>query len=185
MARAPKRRGEDTPLPPRPPEGGPDDQEYVYMSPEEQKRKPPQYSFPMMTPDTKRFRVGGERMRDQRNFEDMERIREQQRQPTRLKKGGSVKKKYADGGTVQKAIANQPSMMGPAVGRAIKAEPRMAAAPSPAPKPTPSPKPKGGSSSVNPAIAKGVSMLNNRLAGRPGSFFKKGGSIKKAMGRKR
>lgn len=98
MARAPKRRGEDTPLPPRPPEGGPDDQEYVYMSPEEQKRKPPQYSFPMMTPDTKRFRVGGERMRDQRNFEDMERIREQQRQPTRLKKGGPVKK--AAGGKV-------------------------------------------------------------------------------------
>jgi hypothetical protein len=98
MAQAPKRRGSNVPLPPTPPEGGADDQEYVYMSPEEQKRKQAQYSFPMMTPDTKRFRVGGERMRDQRNFEDMERIREQQRQPTRLKKGGSVKK--ATGGKV-------------------------------------------------------------------------------------
>jgi hypothetical protein len=89
------------PLPPAPPEGGPDDQDYVYMSPGEQQAVQPYYGLPLMTPEMRRYRVGGRQMMDPRNFEYIQRKREEVRtQGTRLKKGGPVKK-YEGGGKVE------------------------------------------------------------------------------------
>lgn len=99
MAQKPK-RGTGMPLPPAPPEGGPDDQDYVYMSPGEQQAVQPYYGLPLMTPEMRRYRVGGRQMMDPRNFEYMQRKREEARtQGTRLKKGGPVK--YEGGGMVE------------------------------------------------------------------------------------
>ena len=111
MAQKP-RRGESLPRPPTPPEGGPDDQDYVYMSPGEQQSVEPYYGLPLMTPEMRRYRVGGRQMMDPRNFEYMQRKREEARtQGTRLKKGGPVKKKYAEGGEVGEA--DRPEERGP------------------------------------------------------------------------
>jgi len=99
MAQKPK-RGTGMPLPPAPPEGGPDDQDYVYMSPGEQQAVQPYYGLPLMTPEMRRYRVGGRQMMDPRNFEYIQRKREEARtQGTRLKKGGPVK--YEGGGMVE------------------------------------------------------------------------------------
>lgn len=100
MAQAPKRRGERLPLPPTPPEGGPDDLDYVYRSPEEQRRVQPYYSFPMMTPETRRYRMGGRQMMDPRESETPQFLEDMKRQPRRLKTGGPVKK-YEGGGMVE------------------------------------------------------------------------------------
>jgi len=111
MAQKPK-RGTGMPLPPAPPEGGPDDQDYVYMSPSEQQAVQPYYGLPLMTPEMRRYRVGGRQMMDPRNFEYIKRKREEARtQGTRLKKGGPVKKKYAAGGEVGEA--DRPEERGP------------------------------------------------------------------------
>ena len=87
------------PLPPAPPEGGPDDQDYVYMSPGEQQAVQPYYGLPLMTPEMRRYRVGGRQMMDPRNFEFARQMREKAAQGTRLKKGGPVK--YEGGGMVE------------------------------------------------------------------------------------
>lgn len=100
MAQAPRRRGEPLPLPPKPPEGGPDDLDYVYKSPEEQRRIQPYFSHPMMTPETRRYRVGGRQMMDPRESETPQFLEDMKNRPRRLKKGGPVKKKYAEGGEV-------------------------------------------------------------------------------------
>jgi hypothetical protein len=99
MAQKPK-RGTGMPLPPTPPEGGPDDQDYVYMSPGEQQAVQPYYGLPLMTPEMRRYRVGGRQMMDPRNFEFARQMREKAAQGTRLKKGGPVKK-YEEGGMVE------------------------------------------------------------------------------------
>ena len=98
MAQKPK-RGAGMPLPPAPPEGGPDDQDYVYMSPGEQQAVQPYYGLPLMTPEMRRYRVGGRQMMDPRNFEFARQMREKAAQGTRLKKGGPVK--YEGGGKVE------------------------------------------------------------------------------------
>ncbi len=100
MAQAPRRRGERLPLPPTPPEGGPDDLDYVYRSPEEQRRVQPYYSCPMMAPEVRRYRMGSRQMMDPRESETPQFLEDMKRQPRRLKKGGPVKK-YEGGGMVE------------------------------------------------------------------------------------
>jgi hypothetical protein len=64
-----------------------------------------------MTPEMRRYRVGGRQMMDPRNFEFARQMREKAAQGTRLKKGGPVKKKYAAGGEVGEA--DRPEERGP------------------------------------------------------------------------
>jgi hypothetical protein len=144
------------------------------MSPEEQKRKQAQYSFPMMTPDTKRYRVGGERMRDQRNFEDMERIREQQRQPRRLKGGGPVQGMgarppvpMAPGRLSPKGTVERPTAARPPPSRPIS-DPTQG-------NPPPPTKPIRDPTQGNPPPGDDVITT----PGMPGSFMKKGGKVSK------
>ena len=109
MAQKP-RRGESLPQPPTPPEGGPDDLDYVYRTPGELQSVQPYYGLPLMTPEMRRYRVGGRQMTDPRQFEYMQRKREEARtQGTRLKKGGPVKK-YQKGGMIEEAKDKAPSM---------------------------------------------------------------------------
>lgn len=100
MARAPKRRGERLPLPPTPPQEISDERDYVYVSPQEQQKTQPYYSQPLMTPETRRYRVGGRQMMDPGNSDMARYLEEMKSMPRRLKTGGPVKK-YEGGGMVE------------------------------------------------------------------------------------
>jgi hypothetical protein len=79
------------------------------MSPGEQQAVQPYYGLPLMTPEMRRYRVGGRQMMDPRNFEFARQMREKAAQGTRLKKGGPVKK-YQKGGMIEEAKDKAPSM---------------------------------------------------------------------------
>ena len=72
----------------------------------------PMARYPLATSRDPGYVVGGPQMTDPRHFEMMRRNREEARtQGTRLKKGGPVKKKYAEGGEVGEA--DRPEERGP------------------------------------------------------------------------
>lgn len=104
MAQEPKRRGEPLPLPPTPPARtaprrmprGKTEDEIL----NERRPMDPLARLPFQRSNDTDYVVGSEDMMAPRNFEYMNRAREKQKEPTRLKKGGPVKK-YADGGKVE------------------------------------------------------------------------------------
>ncbi len=97
-----KRRGEDLPLPPRPPRRQPQQQPRGQTEEEIMRDRSgldPLARYPMMTSEDPGYIVGGQQMMDPLNFEYMRRRKEKfQREGVRLKKGGPVKK--AAGGKV-------------------------------------------------------------------------------------
>jgi hypothetical protein len=101
------------------------------MSPGEQQAVQPYYGLPLMTPEMRRYRVGGRQMMDPRNFEYARQIREKAAQGTRLKKGGEVKggKNWIQG-AIKKPGALR-AQMGVKAGQKIPAKKLAAAAKAP------------------------------------------------------
>lgn len=95
MAQEPKRRGEPLPLPPTPPARtaprrmprGKTEDEIL----NERRPMDPLARVPFQRSDDPGYIVDSEGMMAPRNFEYMNRAREKQKEPTRLKKGGPVK----------------------------------------------------------------------------------------------
>ena len=99
-----KRRGEDLPLPPRPPRRPPPQQPRGQTEEEIMRDRSgldSRFREPMMTNEDPGYIMGGPQMTDPYNFEYMRRQKEKREsEGIRLKKGGPVKK-YEGGGMVQ------------------------------------------------------------------------------------
>lgn len=106
--------------------------DYVYRTPGELQSVQPYYGLPLMTPEMRRYRVGGPQMTDPRQFEYMRRKREEARtQGTRLKKGGEVKggKNWIQGAIKKPGALRE--QMGVKAGQKIPAKKLAAAAKAP------------------------------------------------------
>ena len=99
-----KRRGEDLPLPPRPPRRQPPQQPRGQTEEEilrDRSGLDSRFREPMMTNEDPGYIMGGPQMTDPYNFEYMRRQKEKREsEGIRLKKGGPVKK-YEGGGMVE------------------------------------------------------------------------------------